>query len=78
MGNEIAKSNQSFTEWLNEQPDYGMCNPPMDAQTALNFLAKYLNISCGTMPESTEQTNTHIVAEILSKYSKEYRKERRL
>lgn len=62
-------------EWLSNQKDYGMCNPPMDAQTALNFLADYLEIPDNGLSESVQQTNTYIVCEILNRYSKEYKKE---
>ena len=65
----------NMTEWLNSQKDYGLCNPPMDAQTALNFLADYLEIPDNVLPESVEQTNTYIVCEILDRYSKKYKKE---
>ena len=64
-----------FTEWIDNQEDYGMCNPPMKAQQAIYFLFDYLDIPYDVMPESTEQTNTHIVFEILMKYSKKFRKE---
>lgn len=65
----------TITEWLEKQKDYGMCNPPMDAQTAINFLAQYLDIPDNNMPESIEQTNTYIVKRILDKYSTKYKKE---
>ncbi len=65
----------TITEWLEKQKDYGMCNPPMDAQTAINSLAQYLDISDNNMPESIEQTNTYIVKRILDKYSTKYKKE---
>ena len=64
----------NMTEWLNSQKDYGLCNPPMDAQTALNFLADYLEIPDNVLSESVEQTNTYIVCEILGRYSKKYKK----
>lgn len=41
----------TITEWLNKQKDYGMCHPPMDAQSALYFLAEYLDIPYTDMPE---------------------------
>lgn len=65
----------TITEWLERQPNYGICNPPMDAQTAVYFLADYLDIPSDTIPESVEQTNTYIVGEILNRYSKKYKKE---
>lgn len=66
---------ETITDWLSKQEDYGLCNPPMDAQKALHFLAEYLDIPEDTMPENEQQTNTYIVCEILNRYSKKYRKE---
>lgn len=66
---------QTITKWLEKQKDYGMCNPPMDAQTGINFLSDYLDIPPSTMPESPQQTNTYIIFEILYKHSKRFRKE---
>lgn len=67
----------TITEWLNKQKDYGMCHPPMNAQSALYFLAEYLDIPYTDMPETTEQTNTYVVLEILNKYSRKFRKEQK-
>ena len=69
---------QKFTEWLrNDAKDCGMCDPPMDAQLAINFLTDYLlgEDWYVAMSESQQQVNTAIVFEILLKYSKEFRKE---
>lgn len=66
---------KKITDWLKEQDDYGMCNPPMDAQTALYFLADYLGIPDDNLPESVQQTNTYLVFEILNRYSKKFRNE---
>ena len=66
---------KKITDWLNEQKDYGMCNPPMDAQTALYFLADYLRIPDNSISESVQQTNTYLVFEILNRYSKKFRNE---
>ena len=68
---------KTITEWLKNQKDYGMCHPPMDAQQALYFLAEYLDVPYTDMPETTEQTNTHVVLEILNKYSRRFRKEQK-
>lgn len=67
----------TFTEWLDNQKDYGLCNPPMKAEQAIGFLADYLDISPDPIPENAEQTTTYIVYEILRKYSKKFRKEYR-
>lgn len=69
---------QKFTEWLkNDSIDCGVCDPPMEAQKAIDFLQNYL-LGEGwyvTVPESTRQVNTVIVFEILMKYSRKFRKE---
>lgn len=68
---------EKITEWADKQPDYGICNPPMDGDKALTFLANYLlDVDFhDPMPENVEQVYTHIVFEILNKYSKDFRKE---
>lgn len=75
---ESIFSKQKFTDWLeNEAKDYGMCDPPLEAQKAINFLKDYL-LGEGwyvDMPESTKQVNTAIVHGILHDYSSEFRKE---
>lgn len=58
---------------------YGVCPAPMSADVALQILTVYLlgeNFYV-VMPVSQEQANTEIVAAILEKYSKEYRKDRK-
>ena len=69
---------QKFTDWLkNNAVDCGMCDPPMEAQKAIDFLKDYLLGEgwCVTMPESTQQVNTAIVFEILLNHSSKFRKE---
>ena len=68
---------QKFFEWLEEQPDYGLCNPPITSEVALEFLHDYLlgEDFYDATPESAEQVNTAFVVEILHKYSKRFRKE---
>ena len=58
---------------------YGICSAPMSADVALQILTTYLlgEDFYIVMPVSQEQANTEIVATILEKYSKEYRKDRR-
>ena len=68
---------KTITEWLKNQKDYGIYHPPMDAQTALYFLTEYLDIPYINIPETTEQTNTYVVLEILNKYSRKFRKEQK-
>lgn len=72
---KLRVSKKLLTEWLDEQPDYGICSPPMDAQTALNYLFDYLDLSPVVLPQSTEQCNTVIVFDILIKHSKRFREE---
>lgn len=67
----------TISEWFSKQPDYGILHPPMDAQTAIYFLFDYLDIPYDIYPESTEQSNTFIVVEILKRHSKKFRKERK-
>ncbi len=51
---------------LTDQKDYGLCNPPMNAQVALNELARHFlgedwySSACG----NAEQINTEIVYKI--------------
>lgn len=69
---------QKFTEWLkNDSIDCGMCDPPLEPQKALNFLRDYLlgEDWYVVASESTKQVNTAVVFDILSEYSKEFRKE---
>lgn len=77
----MLKDNISFTKWLDDNwVENNMFCPNLDAQLALNFLKDYLlgEDWCVTIPLSQEQINTEIVNDILLKYSKEYKKERRL
>lgn len=70
-----------FYDWLEKQDVdyYGLCPPPMDAQTAVDILQDYLlgeDWYC-VLPLGAPQVNTEIVFDILNKYSKRFRKERR-
>ena len=65
-----------LTEWINNQLDFGICNPPMSSDQALDFLFDYLIPGdYDPNPESSKQVNTYIVHTILMKYSKKYRRE---
>lgn len=68
----------TFNEWLNKnwQKD-NMFPPPLNAQLALQFLKDYLLGEDWYVvnPLGQEQINSEMVAEILNKYSKKYRKE---
>jgi len=60
--------------------DFELCDPPIDAQFALDLIFKTLVDDkehypyLTTMPESTEQTNSIMLDLILRKYSRRYRK----
>ena len=74
---------KKIDDWYSDK-QYEMCDPPIDAQFALDLIFKtfvddkehysYLT----TMPESTEQTNSIMLDLILRKYSRKYRKFKRL
>lgn len=50
---------ETFTEWLRKQPDYGIFNPPMSSEKALDFLFDYLLVDdYDPLPEKAQQTNT--------------------
>lgn len=63
---------------------FELCDPPIDAQFALDLIFKTLIDDkdhypyLTTMPESTEQTNSIMLELILRKYSRKYRKFKRL
>lgn len=66
-------------EWYKDK-EFELCDPPIDAQFALNLIFKTLIDDkehfdyLTTMPESTEQTNSIMLKLILWKYSRKYRK----
>lgn len=66
-------------EWYKGK-NFELCDPPIEAQFALDLIFKTLiddkeNYSYLTaMPESTEQTNSIMLDLILTKYSRKYRK----
>ena len=70
----------TYTEWLNKNWDKNNMFPPsLDPQTALDFLQEYLlgedYYIVNPMPNI--QANCEVVHDILYKYSKQYRKERK-
>lgn len=71
---------KQFTYWLDhEAKDCGLCDPPLEVQKALNFLVDYL-LGEGwyvIVSENQQQVNSAIVYEILEKYSKDFRKEKK-
>lgn len=66
-------------EWYKDE-EFELCDPPIDAQFALDLIFKTLVDDkehyeyLTTMPESTEQTNSIMLDLILRKYSRKYRK----
>lgn len=66
-------------EWYRDK-DFELCDPPINAQYALDLIFKTLIDDkenypyLTTMPESTEQTNSIMLDLILRKYSRQYRK----
>lgn len=63
--------------------DFELCDPPIDAQFALDLIFKTLiddKINypyLTTLPETTEQTNSIMLDIILTRYSRKYRKFKR-
>lgn len=66
-------------EWCADK-DFELCDPPINAQFALDLIFKTLiddeedHPYLTAMPESTEQTNSIMLDLILTKYSRKYRK----
>ncbi len=66
-------------EWYKDK-EFELCDPPIDAQFALDLIFKTLVDDkehydyLTTMPETTEQTNSIMLELILRKYSRKYRK----
>ena len=75
----MENKNKTFDEWINDQDDYGIMAPPMDAETALDFLRRYLlgENWYSPNPIHSKQINTEMVYLILRQYSKRYNKERK-
>ena len=69
-------NNKEYFEKVVTDKSYGLCAAPLNAQTAINILCDYLlgEDFYIAMPMNAEQCNTVIVDNILSKYSKEYKK----
>lgn len=70
---------EKINKWYRGK-DFELCNPPIDAQYALDLIIKTLIDDkekypyLTTMPESTEQTNCIMLDLILRKYSRKYRR----
>ena len=78
----IWQNDISFEAFQNKK-DYWLCDPPIDAQFALDLIFKTLVDDkehysyLTTISESNEQTNSIMLDLILRKYSKKYRKFKR-
>ena len=70
-----------FHDWLEKQDVdyYGLCPPPMEAQTAIDILCCYLlgEDWYTPLPLGAPQVNTEIVVDILNRYSKKFNKEKK-
>ena len=70
---------KKINDWYDGE-DFELCDPPIEAQYALDLIFKTLIDDkehyeyLTTMPESTEQTNSIKLDLILRKYSRKYRK----
>ena len=70
---------EKINEWYKDK-EFELCDPPIDAQFALDLIFKTLIDDkydypyLTTMPETTEQTNGIMLDLILRKYSRVYRK----
>lgn len=70
---------KKINDWYKNN-EFELCDPPIDAQYALDLIFKTLVDDkehypyLTTMPESTEQVNSIMLDLILEKYSREYRK----
>lgn len=70
---------KKINDWYSDK-EFELCDPPIDAQYALDLIFKTLIDDkehypyLTTMSESTEQTNSIMLDLILRKYSREYRK----
>ena len=70
---------KKINDWYDGE-DFELCDPPIEAQYALDLIFKTLIDDkehyeyLTTMPESTKQTNSIMLDLILRKYSRKYRK----
>lgn len=70
---------EKINDWYKDK-ESEICDPPIDAQFALDLIFKTLIDDkenypyLTTIPESTEQTNSIMLDLILTKYSRKYRK----
>ena len=72
----MTKNKEEFLKILSDDT-YGLCPAPTSSALAIQVLTDYLlgEDFYVVMPMPQEQVNTEIVATILEKYSKEYRRD---
>ena len=69
---------KKISDWYKDK-EFELCNPPIDAQYALDLIFKTLIDDkekypyLTSFPETTEQTNSVMLHLILLKYSRKYR-----
>ena len=70
---------ETLTDWLNVRNNFGIFYPPMKAEEFIEFIKDYLlNENWYTVnPVSNEQVYTEILIDVLDRYSKKYKKEKR-
>lgn len=73
------RKKETLTDWLNARNNFGIFYPPMKAEEFVEFIKDYLlNENWYTVnPVSNEQVYTEILIDVLDRYSKKYKKEKR-
>lgn len=72
---------KTFTEWLDKQPDYGLCPPPMTSKEFKDFITRYhvseyINKQDPvTISMNESQVRTEILCDILLIHSEKFRRE---
>ena len=75
----FAGLSKKINDWYADK-EFELCDPPIEAQYALDLIFKVLIDDkehypyLTAMPESTEQTNSIMLDLILRKYSRKYRR----
>lgn len=70
---------ETLTDWLNARNNFGIFYPPMKSEQFVEFIKDYLlNENWHTVnPVNNEQVYTEILIDVLDRYSKKYKKEKR-
>lgn len=74
-----SSNGQLYSEWLDEQFDYGIAAPPITGEQAFKFIKQYLLPDDWTIALSVSgaQADCYALDTILRIYSKRYREERK-